>query len=246
MRYGIVAILAILSLSLAHAQNYSNETNASATAQCIAGDPLHTSGLYVIVFAVVAGLLCFIGALRVQGWQQYVLLGVGASILIATVFVGSRVLEVNEGTMQFGAPGSDHVHADFAIMIHNQLVDLSDDRYISYQDHLLSRYVHLHDLDYVVHSHAENVTWKYFFNTLNIPMNDTCIVVRNQSLCNATIIIDGQIVPTMNVPIQEGARALFHYGGGNASIFFEQAVGNRSCMHSGTCPERGLLAGCSS
>jgi hypothetical protein len=132
-------------------------------------------------------------------------------------------------------------------MVNNQLVDFSDERYLTTLERQNSRYVHLHDPDNVVHVHASGVTWEYFFRTINVTLDSSCLWVRGEPLCKATFMRNSTIVPgLLEQEIQEGDRALFHFGAGNVSIFFEQAVGNRSCLHSGTCLERGYLPGCRS
>lgn len=198
--------------------------------------------LFLIPLAAGIGLLLLTQLTAVPFKSLLALLAL--LFLIGGMWVLWVDLEINQDTIRFGAPGSAHLHADFQLMLNNQIVDLTDERYLSIQGQMLSDYVHLHHVDSVVHVHAENVTWRYFFKTINVPVDDECLRLRNESVCNATFIVNGERIGTLDTPISDGDRALFHYGGGNALGFFEEAVGNESCLYSHTCPERGFYTDC--
>jgi hypothetical protein len=197
-------------------------------------------------FALPAALLV-LGIICVAGWQfsrKAFLIPFAVFFLIAGMALLWFAMELNSESIYFGAVGDTHEHADFAVMVNNQVVDFTNEYYLSFIGQERSRFVHLHEPNNVVHVHASGVTWDYFFRTINITLDDACLQVRDNSVCGATFIINGETVSTLKTPIRDGDRALFHYGQGNASAFFTQAVGDESCLYSGTCPERGVVTGC--
>jgi hypothetical protein len=86
--------------------------------------------------------------------------------------------------------------------------------------------------------------WAYFFKSINVPVDDECLRLKNESICGAVFIINDIRIDTLNTPIHDGDKALFHYGGGNVLKFYNEAVGDYACMYSHTCPERGYYTDC--
>ena len=252
-------LILLVPISFAHtfvdpnSSQHDHAVDANPSTMCTPTDPIDDAPVVIVASAVLLGVLSFAAAVVVATRRKkrrslkLGLLAIGTVCILFGVVWASMYLEINKQTVKFGWPGSTHEHADFAVVLNNQIVDFSNDYYFTYKGHERSRYVHLHDPDAVVHKHASGVTWQYFFDTLNLTMNDTCLVARGTPLCNATFIRNGIEVPGLLAEeIHEGDRVLFHYGNGSASDYFSQAVGNNSCLHSGTCPERGVVPGCAS
>ena len=86
-----------------------------------------------------------------------------------------------EVPVRVGVPGSAHHHASFLIFINGKMVRFDDLRYYE-----ASPYVHLHESSFAeIHTHAENVTLGFFFETVGIFFNKNCLVFDgNVSYCN--------------------------------------------------------------
>ncbi len=257
MRLLVLSFMFLLSMCIVHAHAghgpeiphdaplpLENEVNTTAPANCFPLDAVGGGKSTALALSLALGLAC----LALGSYKNSTLFYGGAAIFLGFFLGYSFVLaEINSQSLHFGLPGSAHRHADFAVMIDNQLVAFTDEYYLSTATEQKSLYVHLHDLDSVVHVHATGVTWKYFFESINVTMNPYCLDVRGTPVCNATFVRNGVVEALLlSEEIQEGDRALFHFGQGNATNFYFQAVGTNSCLHSGTCPERGFLPGCSS
>jgi hypothetical protein len=237
MRYALYACIFLTLTTLVLADG---DTEAS---QCF---PTETED--ITTFAIPYGLILFgialIALWHIRGTPLFIAI-FGALFIIFGLGILWFNLELNSETVHFGVMGSAHHHADFAVVINNKPVDFTNDYYLSYLGHVRSRYVHLHNPDNVIHIHAQGVTWEYVFRTLNVTMNDKCIQAKDTSYCQAGFVINGRQVNTLGTPVNDGDRALFHFGEGNASLLFDQAVGDKACLYSGTCPERGVMVGCS-
>lgn len=142
-----------------------------------------------------------------------------------------------------------HVHADFHIVINDELLDLSTDRYMTSATQTLHPDTHLHDGEGdVKHIHAEGVTFVDFLSSLGIELTADCIELTEASYCSDTqnelsLFIDherytGDI--TTYIP-QDDERILLYYGqADNPKLTnYLEAVPNDACIYSGTCPERG-------
>ncbi len=252
MKWIVLLAIMLLPLAAAHTAEDPNSTthdHEELVDQCMGYDPVDDQNTYISVTLLLLGsgliISNFFLKKKKQKITKLVLLGVGLLLVIISGIWAMLFLELNRESLSYGMPGSAHEHADFQLAINNQLVDFTNDYYLSYLGHERSRYVHLHEPDNVVHKHSTGVTWGYFFETLNVTLNGECISVRGSDICNATFIRNGEIIPNLlSQEIHEGDRALFHYGSGDAMFYFPYVVGNESCRHSGTCPERGTIKGC--
>ena len=66
-----------------------------------------------------------------------------------------------------------HLHADFKVYINDTQVDLSVPQY-----QLRHKSVHLeHGIGDYVHVHASDITMGYFFETMDLRFNKTCIII---------------------------------------------------------------------
>jgi hypothetical protein len=122
---------------------------------------------------------------------QILVLGV---IVVAVVFFTNKMLnppsvEELAGTNSYenltpyiiGQPGSTHYHSTFLIYINGQLRRFDDAK--SFQ---ASPYAHIHDYSFAeIHTHASNVSLGFFFDTIGINFNATCLVFgTDESYCS--------------------------------------------------------------
>ncbi len=142
-----------------------------------------------------------------------------------------------------GSKGFVHEHADFAILVNGQMLNLSDSIFMTEIEPGANAscgsngsVVHLHDNDGgVVHKHAPGITWGYFFSTLGMSINSTCLTLYNGSrYCTGpadhvpaflskseaaalskqlTFIVNGAVVPDLApMEIMQGQKVLILYG----------------------------------
>ena len=143
-----------------------------------------------------------------------------------------------------------HIHADFAIYINNERMDLTDNRYQSYSGHVLSEGVHLHDNeDKVIHVHAEDISLMDFLETLDIYMSKTCLTLdTGNNYCEddryvLELYVNKEIVENINdyEPKDEDQIMIYYGLVDNVKINqYLNSLTNDSCIYSGTCSERGI------
>ncbi len=80
-----------------------------------------------------------------------------------------------------GNPGEIHEHSTFLIFVDGNMRRFDDQRFFEGSPH-----AHLHDYSFAeIHSHAPNVTLGFFFNTIGISFNESCIVFSDsESYCS--------------------------------------------------------------
>lgn len=172
-------------------------------------------------------------------------------VLLLIVSIGVLSFRVNqalEGANQrYTTPV--HVHADFAVFTNQSKLDFSQTQYQSSVGHLKDEHVHLHDGDgKVVHRHAEGVTFAQFLTSLGYGLTNDCLTSdTNVQFCtnassSLSLYVNEKAVEdkTAYVP-QEEDKILLTYGAKDADVKSELAsVTDESCIHTGTCPERGV------
>jgi hypothetical protein len=146
-------------------------------------------------------------------------------------------------------PQTVHVHADFALYIHEEHIRFTDDRYQSSAESVKHPDMHFHDnIDTVVHRHAEGITLAEFFAAMNVTLTDTCLTLDDGvSYCEDTqnvlhLYVNGTSVDTLpQYIVQEKDQLLLYYGQFDQERIdnYLQTVTDESCIYSGTCPERG-------
>lgn len=86
-------------------------------------------------------------------------------------------------SQEIGPPGSAHEHVDFKVYVNGESIDFSQQKYL-----VRSEYVHVEGglgIGDVIHKHATGVTLGFFFQTLDISLNSTCLVLdTDESFCN--------------------------------------------------------------
>lgn len=142
-----------------------------------------------------------------------------------------------------------HVHADFAIYLNDQKLDLTAEKYQSSAQSIKHKNVHLHDGDdNVVHRHAEGITFAEFLSSVGFTLTDSCLTVDSgEQYCSDTantliLYVNGEVNPDIASYIpQEEDQILLYFGArDNLNIpTYLESITDESCIFSGTCPERG-------
>jgi uncharacterized C2H2 Zn-finger protein len=83
-------------------------------------------------------------------------------------------------SVKLGALGSTHIHADYAIYVNGQQVDMS-----SPSNFQRSSYVHMHQpYDSLIHVHATGATLGLFLNSIGIKLDADCLDLAGTKYCN--------------------------------------------------------------
>lgn len=132
---------------------------------------------------------------------------------------------VGNSPVIIGRPGTAHHHQTFLIFINGELRRLDDARYFG-----ASPYAHIHDYSHAeIHSHATNMTFGFFLQTIGISFTDNCISFDGkESYCtNAShdlrFYIDGEPNNENGNHLTGGwQKYLITYGTENADIIEQQ------------------------
>lgn len=101
--------------------------------------------------------------------------------------------------------GSDHAHALFYVNLNG-----SEYNFATQEFQLRSRYVHMENFrPHIVHKHAENVTWKFFLQTMEVDLNhsdeQTCISIMDEKTCGqGAITLNGERISSLDKIIEQG------------------------------------------
>jgi len=142
-----------------------------------------------------------------------VLLGIMAYAV--TVYSG----HLKRPDQNFGALGSEHVHAAFAVKINGEKLDFSQEKY-----QVQSQYIHVENNDgNTLHRHATGVPVGEFFASLGMNVTDSCFTLENKtSYCsdgnsNLEFYVNGNKTNSIaNYILKEDDRILIVYGNKNA------------------------------
>ena len=142
-----------------------------------------------------------------------VLLGIMAYAV--TVYSG----HLERPDQNFGALGSEHVHAAFAVKINGEELDFSQEKY-----QVQSQYIHVENNDgNTLHRHATGVPVGEFFASLGMNVTDSCFTLENKtSYCsdgnsNLEFYVNGNKTNSIaNYILKEDNRILIVYGNKNA------------------------------
>ena len=152
-----------------------------------------------------------------------------------------------------GTPGCElrqpvHWHADFALYIHGERYDFSQERFLSDEEDELSENVHIHEPFHdVVHVHREGTTWREFFGSLGFELTDECLTLpEGDQYCNSeterlSFILNGVRVDALAFQdITDIDRALISFGGESEEELLGQfaEVTDEACILSGLCVDR--------
>ena len=142
-----------------------------------------------------------------------VLLGIMAYAV--TVYSG----HLERPDQNFGALGSEHVHAAFAVKINGEELDFSQEKY-----QVQSQYIHVENNDgNTLHRHATGVPVGEFFASLGMNVTDSCFTLENKtSYCsdgnsNLEFYVNGNKTNSIaNYILKEDDRILIVYANKNA------------------------------
>ncbi len=170
---------------------------------------------------------------------------VGLQLLLPTL----RTLEWWPGHTTHNHDTEYHIHADFLIVLQDTILDLSDTRYMTTATETKHADVHLHDHDgEVVHYHAAGISFADFLRSLDITLTDTCLTVSSTTVCTsetdeiALFVNDQKYTDPILEYIPTDLDRVLLYAGTTLTeppLMYLSQVGDRSCMFSGSCPERG-------
>jgi hypothetical protein len=146
--------------------------------------------------------------------------------------------------------GDIHTHADFAVYLEGEQFDFSVAHYHSDKNNQVNPFVHVHDGDGgVIHHHIAGVTMKEFFNSISMDFTESCFVLdTGKGYCTIGEKELRMYVNGKQVPVNPGYvfndldQILISHGVHTDQSVKEQldSVSDRSCIQSGTCPERGM------
>jgi protein-disulfide isomerase len=130
------------------------------------------------------------------------------------------------------SPIKFHAHADLNVYQNGRVVDFSQDKYQSTEEHKLDENVHLHDGNgTVVHLHQQHITLGQFFTSINFtPSRSSKLYVNDKIVEQA--IVDYAPADLDRILITDST---------NQSTITQQlkTVTDLACIYSEKCPERG-------
>lgn len=144
-----------------------------------------------------------------------VIMVLGILAYAVTVYSG----QTGSPGQNFGALGSEHVHAAFAAKINGEKLDFSQEKY-----QVQSQYIHVENNDgNTLHRHATGVPVGEFFASLGMNVSDSCFTLENKtSYCNngdanLEFYVNGNKTNSIaNYVFTEDDRILIVYGNKNA------------------------------
>lgn len=124
-------------------------------------------------------------------------------------------------------PEPPHYHANWAVFVDGQRLDLSDDRYMEAVASCAAtdvvraeERVHMHNNeDEVVHVHHTGVAWGHFFDNLGFDAGEDYLILDDRRLFaeggrTLRYVVNGFVVPQVDRRlIKPGDRLLISYGG---------------------------------
>lgn len=159
-------------------------------------------------------------------------------------------------------PDKAHTHADFAIWIGDELLDFSDNEFMSglstsdeshdEEDEYLHKYFHLHDnVSHVVHQHKPDLYMGEFFESLGMKQTEDCFTLDEahggQELCNEggqknwRMFVNGkEMKMDPDYDFKDLEKILYTYDVNKEQLenAFKKMTDD-SCKYSQACPWRG-------
>ena len=145
--------------------------------------------------------------------------------------------------------GDVHEHADFKVYLDGVVYDFAQDKYMSTDEHKLSNFTHLHDGDgEIIHKHMSTITLGDFFESLGMQFTDDCFTLEDgTAYCNndentLKIFVNGKKNRDFaDYELSDLDQILITYGNETDEEIQAQldSVGDRACIQSEVCPERG-------
>ncbi|QQR55214.1 hypothetical protein IPG41_01475 [Candidatus Peregrinibacteria bacterium] len=145
--------------------------------------------------------------------------------------------------------GDIHTHADFKVYLNGTAYDFAQEKYMSEEGSPLSPFAHLHDGDgTVIHKHMSGITLGDFFESIGMKLSETCFTLDNgTTYCNDAentlkFFVNGKLNKKFDqYEFGDLDRLLLTYGDETEEELQiqVQSVGDKACIYSEQCPERG-------
>ncbi|MEK9159917.1 MAG: hypothetical protein AAB383_04270 [Patescibacteria group bacterium] len=145
--------------------------------------------------------------------------------------------------------GDVHEHADFKVYLNGEVHDFAQDKYMSTAEHKLSHFTHLHDGDgEIIHKHMSTITLGDFFESLGMKFTEECFNLEGGvSYCTndentLKMFVNGKENHDFDdYELSDLDQILITYGNQTGAEIQGQidSVGDRACIQSALCPERG-------
>lgn len=156
-------------------------------------------------------------------------------------------------------PDKSHTHADFAVWINGNMIDFTDNKYmsgVSYSDashdeegEYLHQFLHLHDnLGHVIHRHKPGLDLAEFFGSIGFDLTDACLTT-DAGVTHCTEGGDKEwkmFVNGTEHPFDPGYvfsdldSILLTYGSSEKEIkALLRKMSDDACLYSKACPWRG-------
>ncbi len=167
-------------------------------------------------------------------------------LIIISIFVGLFFF-IYENETDNQILGEVHEHADFKLYILNEEYNFSQEKYMS-DEKIKNNFIHLHDMDGdLIHSHIKGNTLEFFFFSIGIKFNSTCLILDNKSsYCNdknnklKVFVNDNEDKLMEKYILNDLDKILITYNDKNNNINEElKYITDKACIQSGKCPERG-------
>lgn len=149
-------------------------------------------------------------------------------------------------------PKAVHVHADFLMYLNHERYRFTDDRYQSTSEDPQHEHLHFHNHnDHVIHRHAADQTFTDFLASLNYTLTEECLVTdAGTTFCDAEDNSQKLQIYVNGIPLENHGdyvfadedKILVYYGDprdARVATYLEE-ITDDACLHSGTCPERGV------
>lgn len=155
-------------------------------------------------------------------------------------------------------PDPNHTHADFAMYVHGEKIDFSDNAYMSglstddnthdEEHEYHHEHLHLHDgVGHVIHRHKPGLSLSEFFASIGFELTYDCVVMAENGLvCNDEgiewkMVMNGE--PTAWSPdyvFEDLDQILMSYGATDEQLAAQwEEMTDDACLYSRTCPQRG-------
>ncbi|MDO8556745.1 MAG: hypothetical protein Q7R96_06255 [Nanoarchaeota archaeon] len=171
--------------------------------------------------------------------------------LIIIALVVLAVLVVTIIPRDPAVPIEVHDHADFLVVIDNVPFNFSQPQFMSDENHSLNPVMHVHGgIGWVMHKHAAGVALNAFFRSVNMSVNNACLVIDGVQQCGGVrLFVNGREVKQVEDYVFADLDHMLILVGPSDPAQWLGKVSDDACIYSGTCPERGVApdeVGCGS
>lgn len=213
---------------------------------------LSTAAMLLLIALALIGVIVFLalrGSRRLHPFKSYAPLALLLPLACAGYYA-FLTPGYNAVIAPMGVAGSVHYHANLLVVINGAPLNLSQEKYMSTLQSPKSELTHLHDGDgSVIHYHAPNVPLWYFFHSIGIQLNQTCLTADTVPYCNEPgrslqLFVDG--TPVSDIPgfvshdkhATASEDSLLLWFGSNDSRAIAEALSrnaNHACWYDETC-----------